>query len=466
MSPKISSSSTNERKEIKQLLNCLPEKIQARVEELIEKKELVEIVLDLGRNPSLRFQEGCEQKIREIIISEEDLIYINEKIGDFADDNRAGINGTLHRISAIRNRNGKIIGLTCRIGRAVDGSAEIIRDLITEGKSILLLGPPGVGKTTMLRECARILSTENKKRVVIVDTANEIGGDSDIPHPGIGDARRMQVAKTTLQYRTMIEAVENHMPEVIVVDEIGNDKEALAARTIAERGVQLVATAHGRTLKDLLNNPTLNNLLGGVATVTISDENAEKRHTQKTIQERSAPSTFDTVVEIRSYNDVVIYIEVEKVVDQLLLGQEIYPPPLNRTLDDKGVFIEETKISEISKKINSEAKEAMSEKVTKSDDLPRMLRVYIKGINSQHLRKAAQEIGVNIEIVEHLSKANLFMLTRHIANNSLDSIEQAKEESIKIAAVKSNSLTQIRDCVRELYKIKNKKNKKSSHVFA
>src|SRR3989442_2470881 len=186
--------------------------------------------------------------------------------------------------------------LTLRVGRAVYGTMEIIRDVVEAGRSILLLGKPGVGKTTLLREVARVLADEMGKRVVIVDTSNEIAGDGDIPHPGIGRARRMQVATPSLQHAVMIEAVENHMPEVVVIDEIGTEQEAAAARTIAERGVQLIATAHGNTLENLMLNPTLSDLVGGIQTVTLSDEEARRRGTQKSVLERKAPPTFQTLV--------------------------------------------------------------------------------------------------------------------------------------------------------------------------
>ncbi|HEY7414243.1 MAG TPA: R3H domain-containing nucleic acid-binding protein, partial [Ktedonobacteraceae bacterium] len=250
-----------------------------------------------------------------------DLEYVVERIGEFGDDNRAGIERTLHRISALRNRKGRVIGLTCRIGRAVLGSIALIRDIVEQGQSILILGRPGVGKTTLLREIARVLADEANKRVVVVDTSNEIAGDGDIPHPGIGRARRMQVARTAEQHAVMIEAVENHMPQVIIIDEIGTELEAAAARTIAERGVQLVATAHGNSLGNLLVNPTLSDLIGGIQTVTLGDEEARRRHTQKSIQERKSPPTFDVVVEQQSWDEVIVHRDVAETVDNTLRGQ-------------------------------------------------------------------------------------------------------------------------------------------------
>src|SRR5205814_1174474 len=251
--------------------------------------------------------------------------YVTRRAGAFTLDNRAGVERTLHRISAIRNRRDVIVGLTCRVGRAVFGTVDILRDVIESGKSLLLLGRPGVGKTTLLRESARIISTELNKRVIIVDNSNETGGDGDIPHPGIGASRRMQVPRPDLQHAVMIEAVENHMPEVIVIDEIGTEAEALAARTIAERGVQLIATAHGKTLDNLLMNPTLSDLLGGIHAVTLSDEEARRRGTQKTVLERKAPPTFDTLVEIRNRDEFSVYHDTSSVVDAFLRGRSTRP---------------------------------------------------------------------------------------------------------------------------------------------
>jgi stage III sporulation protein SpoIIIAA len=284
--------------------------------------ELLEIVMDLGREPEARFA-GREVLLSDKEVTPEDLDYVVARIGDFGDDNRAGIPRTLHRISAIRNRKGTVVGLTCRVGRSVLGTMEIIRDLVESGKSILILGKPGVGKTTLLREVARVLADDFKQRVIIVDTSNEIAGDGDIPHPGIGRARRMQVPTPDRQHAVMIEAVENHMPEVIVIDEIGTELEAEAARTIAERGVQLVGTAHGNTLENLLLNPTLSDLVGGIQPVTLGDEEARRRGTQKTVLERKAPPTFDVLVEMQERQRVVVHRDVAETVDAVLRGQAL-----------------------------------------------------------------------------------------------------------------------------------------------
>ena len=301
--------------ELSQLLDIFPLPIRQSLVRLSNLEDIIEVVLDLGRPPEARFANDFRY-LSETPVSNEDIGHVCSRISAFGPDNRAGIEQTLHRISAIRNRQGKIVGLTCRVGRAVYGTIDILLDVLRSGKSICLLGRPGVGKTTMLRECARILS-EDRKRVVIVDTSNEIAGDSDIPHPGIGLARRMQVADPALQHAVMIEAVENHMPEVIVIDEIGTEAEAAAARTIAERGVTLIGTAHGQTLENLLMNPTLSDLVGGVSAVTLSDEEARRRGTRKTVLERKAPPTFDVVIEIHDRDRLAIHKNVAEVVDYL-----------------------------------------------------------------------------------------------------------------------------------------------------
>src|ERR671935_379373 len=320
--------------EIELLAQTLPNHLYRSVHQLIEPEELLEIVLDLGREPEARVP-GREVLLSEHPVSSADLEYVASRVGQFGDDNRAGIERTLHRVSAIRNRSGRIVGLTCRIGRAVTGTAEIFRDIVESGQSILLLGRPGIGKTTMLRESARLLADEQRKRVVIVDTSNEIGGDGDIPHPGIGRARRMQVRTPLLQHAVMIEAVENHMPEVIVIDEIGTELEAAAARTIAERGVQLIGTAHGNNLDNLMLNPTLSDLIGGIQSVTLGDEEARRRRTQKSVLERKAPPTFDVVIEIQDRDRVLVHADVADTVDNLLRGDPIAPE--QRWRDEEGV---------------------------------------------------------------------------------------------------------------------------------
>jgi stage III sporulation protein SpoIIIAA len=316
------------------LLAALPPEIVAAIHALPDRETLIEVVLDLGRCPEARYP-SSEVALLEREIAEPDIQYVVDHIGTFGDDNRAGIERTLHRISAIRNRNGKVVGLTCRIGRAVYGTIEIISDYVETGKSILIMGRPGIGKTTMLREAARVLADEQRKRVVVVDTSNEIAGDGDIPHPAIGKARRMQVRTPSLQHEVMIEAVENHMPQVIVIDEIGTELEAQAARTIAERGVQLIGTAHGNTLDNLMLNPTLSDLIGGIQSVTLGDEEARRRRTQKSVLERKAPPTFDVIVEIQDRERVMVHSDVAATVDAMLLGEPVAPEL--RWRDEEGV---------------------------------------------------------------------------------------------------------------------------------
>jgi stage III sporulation protein SpoIIIAA len=317
------------------LLAVLPPRIRDGIHDLTtdgSRGSLIEIVMDLGRRAEARFQDA-EFDIGDEDVTREELEYVASRIGQFGDDNRAGIERTLHRISAIRNRSGEVVGLTCRIGRAVYGTISIIRDLVESGESLLLLGRPGVGKTTMLREVARVLADDLHRRVIVVDTSNEIAGDGDIPHPAIGRARRMQVATPTAQHGVMIEAVENHMPEVIVIDEIGTELEAGAARTIAERGVQLIGTAHGNTLENLMMNPTLSDLIGGIQSVTLSDEEARRRGTQKSILERKAPPTFTIMVELLGREEVAVHRDVAQTVDAILRGAPVRPEVRRRAPD-------------------------------------------------------------------------------------------------------------------------------------
>jgi stage III sporulation protein AA len=314
----------NER-ELQQLLDQLPERIARGVRAAARPRsdQLYDIVLDLGRRPTARFDNG-EVELAGGEVTADELAAVAQG-RRFSTDNRAGVDGALHRISRIVDRTGALTGVTIRVGRSITGRAEIIRDLVESGRSVLLLGEPGVGKTTLLRDCARMLSTETGRRVMVVDTSNEIAGDGAIPNAGIGRARRMQVADRNRQHDVMIEAVQNHTPQTIIIDEIGTAEEALAARTIAQRGVQLVATAHGRTIENLLNNPSLNDLLGGVHTVTLGDVNADRRGTQKTVQEREFPPTFDVLVELVSRDCVRIWDPVDQVVDSLLLKKAVRP---------------------------------------------------------------------------------------------------------------------------------------------
>jgi stage III sporulation protein SpoIIIAA len=376
------------------LLNVLPTHLRDALDQTNQGDDLLEVVLDLGRTPEARFTNG-ELTLSETEVTPEDIDYVVERIGQFTDDNRAGIERTLHRISAIRNRQGDIVGLTCRVGRAVYGTIDILQDIIESGENLLLLGRPGVGKTTLLREAARVLA--EKKRVIVVDTSNEIAGDGDIPHPAIGRARRMQVATPSFQHEVMIEAVENHMPEVVIIDEIGRELEAEAARTIAERGVQLVGTAHGNTLDNLLMNPTLCDLVGGIDSVTLSDEEARRRGTQKTVLERRAPPTFDVLVEIQDRQTVALHPDVARAVDAFLRGRPMSAEIRYR--DEQGKIQVET--TTVKKREPIEAP-SLPERL-EPDDLPpsrKTVRLYPYGISQNRLRQAASNLQLPMRLVD------------------------------------------------------------------
>jgi stage III sporulation protein SpoIIIAA len=415
------------------LLDIFPSHIQKPLNQQEDIHELLEVILDLGRPPEARFPD------REIIldpaeVSEQDIEYVASRVGSFGDDNRAGIERTLHRISAIRNRQGRIIGLTCRVGRAVSGTIKVIEDLIQSGKSIMLLGRPGVGKTTMLREVARVLADDFNRRVIIVDTSNEIAGDGDIPHPAIGHARRMQVTTPTRQHDVMIEAVENHMPEVIIIDEMGTALEALAARTIAERGVQLIGTAHGNTLENLILNPTLSDLIGGIQSVTLGDEEAKRRGTQKSILERTSPPTFDIVVEIRDRDKVAIHPDVAQSVDDTLRGLVLSTE--TRWLDETGEV-----------KIEKAAPVAALKKTAKSRQSAkerRLHKLYLFGVNRGRFEQMAKETQTEVEIVDNINNANLFITSKRYYRRKPQKVRDAETANLPIYVLRSNTPSQIR----------------------
>ncbi|MGB9682660.1 MAG: R3H domain-containing nucleic acid-binding protein [bacterium] len=423
---------------LEELLGVLPPSLKEVVSEMEGLEDLIEIVFDLGREPEARFPNRGEL-LSENLITRDDINYVVSKVGSFDGDNRAGIPRTLHRISCIRNRKSEIIGLTLRVGRAIYGTVDIVRDVIESGKSILLLGKPGVGKTTMLREVARILSDELKKRVVVVDTSNEIGGDGDIPHPAIGRARRMQVSSPEKQHDVMIEAVENHMPEVIVIDEIGTELEAKAARTIAERGVQLIGTAHGINLENLLLNPTLSDLVGGLHVVTLSDEEAKKRGTQKTVLERKAPPTFDVVIEIRDRDTLAIHHNVSQVIDSMLRGYTPRPEIRIRKEDGYKVIEEAEEIISIDKDYETSSREKG------------IFRIYPFGISRNRLEKSIRELDIPALITKRLDEADFILtLTSHEKREGDKLIARAHRD-IPIHTVKSNTLIQIKRFLRDYF---------------
>ena len=424
--------------------------------------ELLEVVLDLGREPQARFlDETTTLSSREV--TEEDLQYVVQRIGAFGADNRAGIERTLHRISAMRNRTGNVVGLTVRVGRAVYGTIKIIEDLVLTGNSILLLGRPGVGKTTMLREVARVLADDAGKRVVVVDTSNEIAGDGDIPHAGIGEARRMQVPSPSQQHAVMIEAVENHMPEVIVIDEIGTELEAEASRTIAERGVQLVATAHGNTLENLIMNPTLCDLIGGIDSVTLGDEEAKRRRTQKTVLERRAPPTFDALVQIQGWSDVTIHADIADSVDRILRG---YPVTVERrTLDETGgvetrrEYVETAILGENGRKpalepihsarSSQEQLVELPEKTT-AEGTPSVIRILPYGVNKDKLRQAARVAKAPVEVVGDIGSADLLLTTKNFYRRRTQALNEAESMGKPVYVLRKNTAAQIHQFLRAL----------------
>ena len=474
--------------DLQTLLAVLPGSIQVAIRQAGREDDLLEIVMDLGRLPTARYVDG-EVALRADEVTAEEIEQVVNNIGDFDDDNRAGIARTLHRISGIRNRKGHVVGLTCRVARAVYGTIDIITDIVEEGHSILLLGRPGVGKTTMLREMARILA--EKKRVVIVDTSNEIGGDGDIPHPAVGKARRMQVPRPSHQDETMIEAVENHNPEVIVIDEIGREKEAAAARTINERGVQLIGTAHGRTLENLLLNPTLSDLIGGIESVTLSDEEARRRGTQKTVLERRAPPTFDVLIEIQDRQKLAVHRDVAGAVDEMLRQR-----PLTvelRSRDEQGqIQIEQQQAyywtpGATSRRESRESRESRGQRETRerggngngsssagngrltvpassdassgrsyaaapsptpkgessvSSDKP-TVKLYAYGVARNRLIQVARRLRVPLEIVEDLSQATMLVTLKSLYRKRRQLISDAERRRVSIYVLRANTNSQI-----------------------
>lgn len=463
--------------DLQALLVVLPSHIAEAVTREDDSDNLLEIIMDQGRVPLARFVNREVVLINEEIKSAE-IESVVAKIGEFDADNRAGIERTLHRISAIRNRRSHIVGLTCRVGRAVYGTIDIIQDLVESGMNLLILGKPGIGKTTMLRESARILA--EKKRVVIVDTSNEIGGDGDVPHPAVGKARRMQVATPSLQHEVMIEAVENHNPEVIVIDEIGRELEALAARTIAERGVQLIGTAHGRTLENLLLNPTLSDLVGGIESVTLSDEEARRRGTQKTVLERRAPPTFDVLVEMQERDILIVHTDVASSVDALVRGYPVIPEKRYRGSDGE-IKIEKPSMparaqsqSQGFRRMNGGNGESQSaysrlkeqdrslssrplrdgSSINSSTTL-QPIRIYPYGVARNRLIQAAKRLGVPAVLTRDVGEAEVLITLRTYYRNRQQAIIEAEQRGMPIYILRANTVNQMEQALAEMFNLSN-----------
>ena len=429
--------------DLEALLAVLPPPVREAIRRENHGDDLLEVVLDLGRLPQARFLE------REIVLSDrevakEDIDYVAGRVSEFTSDNRAGIERTLHRISCIRNRQGGIVGLTLRVGRAVYGTIDIVSDLLESGRSILLLGKPGVGKTTLLREAARVLA--EKKRVIVVDTSNEIGGDGDIPHPAIGRARRMQVGAPAYQHEVMIEAVENHMPEVIIIDEIGRELEAAAARTIAERGVQLVGTAHGNSLDNLIQNPTLCDLVGGIQAVTLGDEEARRRGTQKTVLERKAPPTFEVVMEIVDWQHLAIHHDVAASVDSFLRGRS--RPAEIRYRDESG----EVRIEQAApgKELRPEEEPLRVGPPIPSSSL-KLLRVYAYGVSRNRLDQAAQNLHLPVEVSDEIQQADVVITLKNYYRRRPQPINDAERRGVPVHVLRSNTVSQMESCLADIF---------------
>jgi stage III sporulation protein SpoIIIAA len=429
--------------DLSSFLAILPNNIASTLEK--ETNGLYEVVLDLGRRPEARYLDKRALYLSDQPLTDQDLQNAIEKVGQFSGDNRAGIERTLHRISAIRNRSGKIIGLTCRVGRAISGTIAIIRDLVESGKSILFLGPPGVGKTTKLREMARVLADEMMKRVIVIDTSNEIAGDGDVPHPAIGRARRMQVSHPDAQHAVMIEAVENHTPEVIIIDEIGTEQESAAARTIAERGVSLIGTAHGNGLDNLLKNPTLVDLIGGIQTVTLGDDEARRRGTQKTVLERASQPTFEICVEILDRQTLAVHRDVGEAVDQLLKGWKIHPE-IRRRDDATGQF----SVLHTPEAAASTSAEGLTPFATDwGNPQETHLKIYPYAVSKGLLERVVKTLQLPVEVVKSIDEADAILALRSYARAGAKIFSLAEARQVPVYVVKSNNMPQLQKALRE-----------------
>lgn len=440
------------------LLAVLPPKIRSEVT-TSQMSDVIEIVLDIGRRPEIRHSDGKIDKLNTGDITYQDLEEVISKIPEFTTDNRSGMPGTLHRISAIRNRQGKIVGLTCRIGRVVTGTIACIKDFCTVGKSILFLGRPGVGKTTKLREISRLVADELGKRVVVVDTSNEIAGDGDIPHPAIGSARRMQVRQPEFQKDIMIEAVENHTPEVIVVDEIGTEAEAQAARTIAERGVMLIATAHGNTLENLIKNPTLSDLVGGIQSVTLGDDEAKRRASQKTVLEREKQPTFDIVIEIIDRNTLAVYKNTSEAVDYILRGWPIRPEIRKvqpESEEHNAIKEEKTSITEhisnLEKKISEKPDDTLKFSFSRHDyveSVKPIKKIYLYAVSRSIVDKAIERLDLNAEITRNIDDADIVIAHKNFAKGGARILSTANDYRLQVFFIKTNSMAQIQKVLKD-----------------
>lgn len=445
--------------DLDKIVEILPDRIKQHIT-YGKMEDVIEIVLDIGRPPEIRHTDGKIEYIDTTDIGYDDITYITSRIQEFTSDNRSGIPGTLHRISAIRNRQGKVVGLTCRIGRVVTGTISCIKDICLQNKSILFLGRPGVGKTTKLREISRLVADELGKRVVIVDTSNEIAGDGDTPHPAVGHARRMQVRQPEYQKDIMIEAVENHTPEVIVVDEIGTEAEAQAARTIAERGVMLIATAHGNSLESLIKNPTLSDLVGGIQSVTLGDDEAKRRSSQKTVLEREKQPTFDIVIEILDRNTLAVYKDTTEAVDYILRGWPIRPEirKVDKVYDFANVQNPvPARVPNVIDKINAldnkiEHPESLKFSFSRQkyvEEIKKFKKIYLYAVSRSIAEKVIERLDLNAEITRNLDDADIVIAHKNFIKGGAKVLSSAEENRIQIFYVKTNSMAQIQKVIKD-----------------